>query len=306
MKPFANTWKDMIEKQGTSVKQLTIISGKGGTGKTTIAAALALLARQRVVADCDVDAADLHLILDAKIQETERFHGGRSPVVDMEKCTECGVCTDLCRFGAINDGILDIVSCDHCGLCAFGCPEDAITMVEDHSGDWFVSETPYGPLVHARLGIGEENSGKLVTVVRKKASEIAEQRGSDLVIIDGPPGIGCPVMASVAGVDMVLAITEPSLAGVHDLNRILDLAGHFHIPAKVCINKFDINSEMSSHIEHACQERGAEVISKLPFDRCVIDSLVMRKTVIEHPCGEVTKRVKAMWETLETELLETS
>ena len=284
------------------MRQLTVISGKGGTGKTTITAAFALLAENKVMVDCDVDAADLHLILNTKIQQTEKFYGGRSPLVDPEKCTQCGTCTDLCRFDAIKDGLVDIVSCDHCGLCVYGCPEDAITMMDDHSGNWFVSQTPYGPLVHARLGIGEENSGKLVTAVRKKASDIAEREGRNLVIIDGPPGIGCPVMASVAGVDMVLAITEPTLSGMHDLNRVLDLCRHFQIPAKVCINKFDINPGITDEIEQACQEKSADVVSKLPFDRCVIDSLVRRKTVIDHPCGAVTGRIKAMWERIGAEL----
>jgi MinD superfamily P-loop ATPase len=284
------------------MKQLTIISGKGGTGKTTITAAFALLAKHKVVVDCDVDAADLHLILEAQMVRKEKFFGGRSPVVDMERCTACGICTEVCRFGAIHDGVVDLVSCDHCGLCALGCPENAITMVEDHSGYWFVSETHHGPLVHARLGIGEENSGKLVTEVRKKASEIAEKETLDLIIIDGPPGVGCPVMASVAGVDMVLAVSEPSLSGRHDLNRILDLADHFQIPARVCINKYDINHGLTTEMERACQERGADVISKLPFDRCVIDALVRRKTVIDHPCGEVTTQIRDMWERIENEL----
>ncbi|MBW2056499.1 MAG: ATP-binding protein [Deltaproteobacteria bacterium] len=284
------------------MKQLTIISGKGGTGKTTITAAFALLARRKVMADCDVDAADLHLLLNPELRQTVEFYGGRSPVVDQEKCTRCGICTDLCRFDAIKDGVVDLVSCDHCGLCVYGCPEDAITMRENHSGSWFVSETAYGLLVHARLGIGEENSGKLVTAVRKKASEIAENEGLDLVIIDGPPGVGCPVMASVAGVDMILSISEPTLSGMHDLNRVLDLAGHFKIPARVCINKFDINPEITAEIERECRDKGVEVVSKLPFDRCVVDSLVMRKTVIQHPCGEFTSRIRDMWERIEADL----
>jgi len=284
------------------MRQLTIISGKGGTGKTTITGAFALLAENKVMADCDVDAADLYLILDARIQQTEKFYGGRSPVVDLGRCTQCGICTDLCRFDAIQDGVLDIVSCDHCGLCVYGCPENAITMREDHSGNWFVSETPYGPLVHARLGIGEENSGKLVTAVRKKASEIAEKENRDLIIIDGPPGIGCPVMASVAGVDMLLAISEPTLSGMHDLNRVLDLSRHFQIPARVCINKFDINPAIADEIEGICQNKGAEVIAKLPFDPCVVHSLVNRKTVIDYPCGEVTIRITDMWERIEADL----
>ncbi len=284
------------------MRQLTIISGKGGTGKTTITGAFAVLAENKVMVDCDVDAADLHLILDAKIRQREEFYGGRSPVVDLEKCTQCGICTDLCRFAAIQDGVVDIVSCDHCGLCVHGCPEDAIVMREDHSGDWFVSDTPYGPLVHARLGIGEENSGKLVTAVRKRASEIAKEESRNLVIIDGPPGVGCPVMASVAGTDMILAISEPTLSGLHDLNRVLDLSRHFKIPAKICINKFDVNLDLTQQIERACRKRGTEVISKLPFDTCVVDALVMRKTVVDHPCGEITSRIEAMWEMIEADL----
>ena len=188
------------------------------------------------------------------------------------------------------------------GCVPLGAPKMSSPWLKDHSGNWFVSETPYGPLVHARLGIGEENSGKLVTAVRKKASEIAEKETMDLIIIDGPPGVGCPVMASLAGVDMILAVSEPTLSGRHDLNRILDLADHFKIPARVCINKYDINHGITEDIERSCQDRGSEVVSKLPFDRCVVDALVMRKTVIEHPCGEVTTRIRDMWERIEGEL----
>jgi MinD superfamily P-loop ATPase len=284
------------------MRQLTIMSGKGGTGKTTIAAALAALGKRQVMADCDVDAADLHLLLDAKVLRTERFYGGRSPSVDLERCTGCGICNDLCRFGAIENGVVDLVACDHCGLCVYGCPEKAICMVEDHSGDLSVSETPYGPFVHARLGIGEENSGKLVTEVRKRATEIAKTEGIELVMIDGPPGIGCPAMASMAGATMVLAVSEPTLSGIHDLDRVLELAKHFRIPARVCVNRFDINPGLTDQIEDSCRVKGFEVIARVPFDPCVIDALVMRKTVIDHPCGDVTRRVREMWERLTSDL----
>ncbi len=278
------------------MRQLTVISGKGGTGKTTLVAAFASLARKKVLADCDVDAADLHLILNPKMKRREPFSGGRSPVVDVEKCTTCGVCTEVCRFAAIEDGVVDLIACDHCGLCVYACPESAITMEEDFNGEWFVSDTDYGPLVHARLGMGEENSGKLVTVVRKEASEIAKERNLNLVIIDGPPGIGCPVISSIAGVDVVLVVVEPTLSGIHDMERILGLASHFKIPALACINKYDVNLENTKAIREYCGRNGVEVLGMIPFDSQVIDALVQRKSIVEYPCGAVTKAAIEIWE----------
>jgi len=278
------------------MKQLTVISGKGGTGKTTLTAAFASLAKRKVLADCDVDAADLHLILNPTVKRREPFSGGRSPVVDAEKCTECGICTEVCRFDAIEDGEVDLIACDHCGLCVHACPENAITMEEDVNGEWFVSETDYGPMVHARLGMGEENSGKLVTVVRKQSSEIAKERNLDLVIIDGPPGIGCPVIASVTGVDLVLVVVEPTLSGIHDMERILGLAGHFKIPALACINKYDINLDNTKEIRVYCERHGVKVVGMMPFDSKVIDALVQRKSIVEYPCGAVTKAVIEIWQ----------
>ncbi len=278
------------------MKQLTVISGKGGTGKTTLTAAFASLAKGKVLADCDVDAADLHLILNPTIKRREPFSGGRSPVVNTEGCTKCGICTEVCRFDAIEDGEVDLIACDHCGLCVYACPENAITMEEDFNGEWFVSETDYGPMVHARLGMGEENSGKLVSVVRKEASEIAKGRNLDLVIIDGPPGIGCPVIASVAGVDSVLVVVEPTLSGIHDMERILGLAKHFKIPALACINKYDINLVNTKKIREYCERNGVEIMGMIPFDLKVIDALVQRKSIIEYSCGAVTKEVTKIWE----------
>ena len=278
------------------MRQLTVISGKGGTGKTTLTAAFASLVDGKVLADCDVDAADLHLILNPTVTRREPFSGGRSPVVDAEKCTKCGICTEVCRFDAIEDGEVDLIACDHCGLCVHACPENAITMEEDINGEWFVSETDYGPMVHARLGMGEENSGKLVTAVRKQSSEIAKERNLDLVIIDGPPGIGCPVIASVAGVDLVLVVVEPTLSGIHDMERILGLASHFKIPALACINKYDINLDNTRKIREYCERNGVEVLGMIPFDSKVIDALVQRKSIVEYPCGAVTKAVTEIWE----------
>ena len=288
------------------IKQLAIVSGKGGTGKTTLAAAFASLAKNKVMVDCDVDAADLHLLLHPRILSQEKYFGGRSPHVDLGKCTQCGVCTELCRFNAIEKGVVDPVACEGCGFCSRICPEDAITMDEAFSGDWFVSETRYGPLVHARLGIGEENSGKLVTVVRKKAVEIAKEKNIDLILIDGPPGIGCPVTASLTGVNLVLAITEPTLSGIHDLERILKLSDHFKIPSVVCINKFDINIGNTAQIASHCEKNGSRLIGEIPYEPRVVEALVQRKTVMDYPCNEVQEIVYRMWKEVENALSRSS
>jgi MinD superfamily P-loop ATPase len=284
------------------IKQLAIVSGKGGTGKTTIAAAFASLAKNKVMVDCDVDAADLYLLLRPKVLIQEKYFGGRSPGVDLDKCTQCGLCTEVCRFHAIDNGVVDYVSCEGCGFCSHICPEDAITMQEAFSGDWFVSDTPYGPFVHARLGIGEENSGKLVTVVRKQAMEIANEKHLGFILIDGPPGIGCPVTASLTGVNLILAITEPTLSGIHDLERILKLAEHFKLPSAVCINKFDINLENTDRIVAYCEKNGSKIIGKIPYEPKVVEALVNRKTVMEYSCNGVDRIVQQMWEQVERTL----
>lgn len=286
-------------QEKNQVKQLAIVSGKGGTGKTTIAAAFASLAKNKVIVDCDVDAADLHLLLRPKVLKQEKYFGGRSPHIDLDKCTQCGLCTEVCRFNAIDNGVVDYISCEGCGFCSHICSEDAIIMEEAFSGDWFVSETPYGPFVHARLGIGEENSGKLVTVVRKKAMEITQERGLELILIDGPPGIGCAVNASITGVNLVLAITEPTLSGIHDLERILKLSDHFRIPSIVCINKFDLNLENSYKILSYCEQNGSRVVGKIPYEPKVVEALVQRKTIMDYPCNEIHEVVQQMWEEVE-------
>jgi MinD superfamily P-loop ATPase len=286
----------------SEIKQLAIVSGKGGTGKTTVAAAFASLATNKVMVDCDVDAADLHLLLQPKVLTQEKYFGGRSPQVDLEKCTQCGLCTEICRFRAIENGVVNPVSCEGCGFCSHICPDGVITMDEAFSGDWFVSDTPYGPFVHARLGIGEENSGKLVTVVRKQAMEIAKEKNLSLIVIDGPPGIGCPVTASMTGVDLVLAITEPTLSGIHDLERILKLAEHFKIPSMVCINKFDINLENSQQVASYCRNNGSRIIGRIPYEPRVVEALVQRKTVMDYPCNEVQGILLKMWQGIEMTL----
>jgi MinD superfamily P-loop ATPase len=293
-----------MEQEKNQVKQLAIVSGKGGTGKTTIAAAFASIARDKVLVDCDVDAADLHLLLRPRVLTQERYYGGRSPQVDLDDCTQCGLCTEACRFHAIEDGVVDYVSCEGCGFCSHVCPEEAITMKEAFSGDWFVSDTPYGPFVHARLGIGEENSGKLVTVVRKQAMEIAKEKNLELILIDGPPGIGCPVTASLTGVNLVLAITEPTLSGIHDLERILKLTEHFKIHSMVCINKFDINPKNTRQIASYCESNGSRLIGKIPYEPKVVEALVNRKTVMDYPCNDVQGIVQRMWNQVEAVLIQ--
>ena len=295
-----------MEQEKDKVKQLAIVSGKGGTGKTTIAAAFAALAKNKVMVDCDVDAADLHLLLQPKILTQEKYFGGRSPHVDLEKCTQCALCNEICRFNAIDNGVVNSISCEGCGFCSHICPEKAITMEEAFSGDWFVSETPYGPFVHARLGIGEENSGKLVTVVRKKAMEVAQERGLELILIDGPPGIGCPVTASLTGVNLVLAITEPTLSGIHDLERILKLSDHFKIPSMVCVNKFDINLGNTAQIASCCKKNGCRLIGEIPYEPRVVEALVQRKTVMDYPCNEVQGILLKMWQGIEMTLRDKS
>ena len=218
------------------IKQLTIISGKGGTGKTTITAAFASLARNVVIADCDVDAADLHLIFLPKILKEKEFYGGKVAYIKKDKCTQCGTCEELCRFEAIKSCTVDPISCEGCKVCFYNCPEKAIEMKDNLSGHWYISTTRVGPMAHARLGIAEDNSGKLVSMVREQARILAEKEDKNLILIDGPPGIGCPVIAAITGVDLVLVVTEPTLSGIHDLDRAVRVADHFKIPVVVCIN----------------------------------------------------------------------
>jgi MinD superfamily P-loop ATPase len=282
------------------MRQLTIISGKGGTGKTTIAAAFASLAKNAVLADCDVDASNLHLILNPRILETHDFLGMKTAYIDKSKCTFCGKCREMCRFEAITDAIeIERFSCEGCGVCAYICPEKAIELVERKSGEAYISKTRFGPMAHARLGIAQEASGKLVTIVRNNARLLAEQFGKELIIIDGPPGIGCPVIASISGVDLVLAVTEPTPSGIHDLERILDVADHFKIKAAVCINKYDVNEEAASDIESYCEEREVPVVARIPYDDIVTKAMIAGKTVIEFSKDKISREIRQMWSLIE-------
>ena len=280
------------------MKEVVVLSGKGGTGKTSIVGSLAVLAERKVLADCDVDAAVLNLLLSPSERQKGEFWSGQVAHIDEERCTECGLCQELCRFNAIKDFRVDTVSCEGCGFCSHICPAEAITMKENMSGYWFISDTRYGPLVHARLGIAQENSGKLVAVVRQQAKQIAEQEGKGLIISDGPPGIGCPVISSLSGASLALLVTEPTLSGMHDLDRVLGVCHHFGVPALVCINKYDLNEENTRQIESNCLSQGVEIAGKIPFDNIVTESIVQGIPVVEYSNGRVTHEIERMWCTL--------
>ncbi len=279
------------------MKQIVVISGKGGTGKTVVSGSLAALAENKIMVDCDVDAANLHLLLGPKVKERHEFRSGSTAVIDKSMCNKCGECARVCRFGAINRDIeVEPFSCEGCGLCALVCPKKAIKMEENRAGEWFLSETRYGLFVHAKLGIAEENSGKLVSKIRKVAADLAEKNRLQYVIIDGPPGIGCPVIASLSGVDCALVVTEPSLSGLHDAQRVIDTALHFKVPSKLLINKFDLNSDMSARIEEYCKEKGVPVVGKIPFDKTVVEAVAGGKPAVEY-CGNLIKgTLVKLWE----------
>ena len=289
------------------MKELVVISGKGGTGKTSVVASFAALARDKVLADCDVDAADLHLVMSPKIVHREDFVGGKSAAIATDRCAGCGKCASVCRFDAVsfdgpaNDVVektyrIDPIACEGCGVCAYFCPAEAVDFSPSINGEWFISETRHGPMVHAKLGIAEENSGKLVTAIRREAKRIAEDNGLGLVIIDGSPGIGCPVIASITGASMVLIVTEPTLSGLHDLDRVADLAGHFSIPTAVCVNKSDINSEMTARIRQHCLARNLDFLGEVHYDTAVTRAQIEGKSVIEYDKGSAASDLRLLWE----------
>lgn len=278
------------------MKEIVILSGKGGTGKTSIVGSFAALAESKVLADCDVDAADLHLLLNPSVKQENEFWSGQVAFINAEKCTQCGLCQDICHFEAINNFEVDPISCEGCGFCSHICPADAITMRENMAGYWFASDTRYGLLVHARLGIAQENSGKLVALVKQQAKQIAEKDGLDYVISDGPPGIGCPVVSSLSGANLALLVTEPTLSGIHDLERVLGVCRHFGVPALVCINKHDINEDNTRRIEDYCSNLGIEIAARIPFDNVVTGAMVKGMPVVEYSDGNVTREIKSLWQ----------
>jgi MinD superfamily P-loop ATPase len=277
------------------MREIVVLSGKGGTGKTSIVGSLAALAKGKVLADCDVDAADLHLLLKPKVKQENEFWSGQAAQIDEDKCTQCGLCPELCRFDAIKDYRVDPIACEGCGFCSHICPEDAITMKENMSGHWFISDTKYGPLVHARLGIAQENSGKLVAQVRQEARRLAQEQNLEYIISDGPPGIGCPVISSLSGASLALMVAEPTLSGIHDLERVLGVSGHFGVPATVAINKYDLNEENSRRIEKYCKDQGIKLAARIPFDNAVTEAIVRGLPVVEYTKGKVSREIARLW-----------
>jgi MinD superfamily P-loop ATPase len=284
------------------MKEIVVLSGKGGTGKTSIVASFAALAQSKVLADCDVDAADLHLLLKPKVKEEKEFWSGQVAFIDREKCTECGLCQELCRFEAIKDFEVAPLSCEGCGFCYQVCPVDAIAIKNSMSGHSFISETKYGYLCHARLGIAQENSGKLVALVRQNAKLIAERENLDYIITDGPPGIGCPVISSLSGASLALLVTEPTLSGIHDLERVIGVCRHFGVPVLVCVNKYDLNEENTYRIESYCGNEGIEVAARIPFDNVMTEAIVQGLPVVEYSNNQVTQQIKELWQIIPAKL----
>ena len=286
------------------IPELVVISGKGGTGKTSVVASFAVLARDVVVADCDVDAADLHLVLAPEIREAHTFVSGHEAVIRQGDCDASGTCHEVCRFGAVIAGegssafVIDPLACEGCGVCVELCPARAIDFVDKTCGEWFLSTTRMGPLVHAHLGIAAENSGKLVSIVRNEARSSAAGNGSSMILVDGPPGIGCPVIAAVTGAAGVLVVTEPTVSGAHDMERVLELAAHFQIPAAVCVNRWDINPEVAGSIEARARNHGAAIVGRIRYDDAVTRAQVAGRAVVELG-GGAADDIRAVWDHLQ-------
>lgn len=285
------------------MNEIVVISGKGGTGKTSITASLASLARDKVVvADCDVDAADLHLLLQPDFASSNDYYSGHSAKIDKNTCLECGACIEACHFGAISsDFVIDEISCEGCAYCEKICPTKSISLVDSHVGHWYKSSTKCdNTLVHARLGIGADNSGKLVAMVKKEARVVAEENNIETIIIDGSPGIGCPVVSSLTGADLVVLVTEPTLSGFHDLKRVYDLVKSFNIKAACIINKADINVELSEQIQLFLEEEGIVHLVNLPYDETFTNAMLEAKTIVEYDNGQLKALIEESWSKIKT------
>jgi len=282
------------------VNEILIISGKGGTGKTSLTAAFAHLAQNHIICDLDVDAPDMHLILKPKNTISEDFVSGHEAVINPDKCESCGTCLEMCKYGAVrnDDAVysIDPLKCEGCKVCVEFCPAGAIDFADRHCGQWFSSDTRFGPMIHAQLFPGEENSGRLVTLLRKKAKEVAEEKGLDLILSDGTPGIGCPVIASLSGITLAVIVTEPTPSGRHDLERVAELCGHFKVPAGIIINKCDLNEKEAAAIESFASEKGFALFGKLPHDPAITRAMINGKAITEYEDNNFTKQLTDIWE----------
>ena len=295
----------MVDAENLNIKELVVLSGKGGTGKTSFSASFAALADHMVLADCDVDAADLHLVTNPQIVQSHEFFAGKEAIVDRFRCDGCGLCAEACRFEAfeaLDDGTYTIrpIHCEGCGVCVRLCPEQAIRFEDRNCGRWMISDTRFGPMVHARLHAAGENSGKLVTLVRKEARRLAVEQQRDLILVDGPPGIGCPVISSVTGATAVLLVTEPSVSGVHDLKRVVSLANSFDVKVFVCVNKADIDMRMTESIRRQVIEQGNHFVGTVPYDEQMVQAQLHALSAIEYIKGETRDRIENIWENIWT------
>ena len=290
------------------MKELVVVSGKGGTGKTSLVASFAVLAANKTLADCDVDAADLHLVLSPSPRQSAEFQSGNEAIIRPQDCEGCGNCREACRFGAVLESessesrgrfAVDPTACEGCGVCVRVCPAQAIDFPQRVCGEWFISDTRCGPMVHARLGIAAENSGKLVSLVRREARALAEREGHDLLLVDGPPGLGCPTIASLTGASMALVVTEPTCSGEHDFARLAQLVNHFKLPAALCVNKADINPEQAGQIESRARQCGWSVLDRIRYDNAVTRAQVAGLAVVEAGPSMAAEDVRRIWEGLQ-------
>ncbi len=292
---------------GELMREVVIISGKGGTGKTSLTAAFAHLAQNKVICDLDVDAPDLHLLLAPRVLEEHAFISGHIAIIDQDRCTGCGTCLEMCRFGAVIDQqatcSINPLECEGCKVCVTFCPEQAIAFPDRHCGTWYKSQTRFGPMVHAQLFPGQENSGRLVSLLKKEARLEAEKIGADLVLCDGSPGIGCPVISSLSQAHLAVIVTEPTPSGVHDLQRVAQLCEHFRIQVAVIINKYDLNLGHSQKITQLCQDRGYTLVGQLPHDPVVTEAMIQGKAVTEVETTNFADQVRTIWEAI-TKLIE--